>query len=53
MEKGVMIPVDLFNRVFDYLGTRPYNEVANVIAEVKESVQVVEVPEKKEESEDE
>ena len=53
MEKGVMIPVELFNRVFDYLGTRPYNEVSNVINEIRESLQVVEVPEKKEEFEDE
>ena len=35
--KGVLVPVDLFNKVVDYMGQRPYNEVSMIIEEIKES----------------
>ncbi len=47
--KGVLIPVELFNKVVDYLSQRPYNEVSSTIDEIKESVQVIDVPEEEEE----
>ena len=47
--KGVLIPVDLFNKVVDYMGQRPYNEVSLMIEGIKESVQIVDVPEETQE----
>ena len=49
--KGVLIPVDLFNKVVDYMGQRPYNEVSLIIEEIKESIQIVDVPEETQEEE--
>ena len=44
MDKGVLIPVDLFNKVVEYLGTRPYNEVASAIEEIRQAAKVIDVP---------
>ena len=52
MDKGVIISVDLFNRVVEYLGTRPYNEVANVIEEIRQSAKVIDVPEEEAENDE-
>ena len=53
MDKGVLLPVETFNKVIDYLGTQPYNEVSQTIEEIRQSVRVVDVPVEEEESEDE
>jgi len=54
MEKGVLLPVDLFNKVVDYLSSRPYKEVSMAIEEIRQTAQVIDLPEQEEEaSEDE
>ena len=52
MEKGVLVPVDLFNKVFEFLQDQPYRQVGGFIEELRQSVQVVEIPEQKEEKTD-
>ena len=47
----VLVPVDLFNGVTNYLTSRPYNEVHQLISELRQSVQIVESPEAAEEVE--
>ena len=49
MEKGVLVPVDLFNKTFEFLQDQPYRTVGPLIEELRQSVQVVEIPEQKEE----
>ena len=44
MDKGVLLPVDLFNKVVEYLSTRPYNEVASAIEEIRQAAKVIDVP---------
>ena len=50
-EKGALLPVDVFNKVVEYLSTRPYNEVAGAIEEIRNTLRVIDVP--SEEKEDE
>ena len=45
MSKYAAIPVDLFNKIVEYIGTRPYNEVVGVITEIRESAKVVDMEE--------
>ena len=52
MEKGVLIPVDLFNKIFEFLQDQPYRAVGPYIEELRESVQMVEVPEQEEKTDD-
>ena len=52
MEKGVLLPVDLFNKVFEFLQDQPYRQVGPFIEEIRQSVQIVEVPEQQEESDE-
>lgn len=47
--KRASIPIELFNRIVEYLGTRPYNEVSGAIDEIRESVQIVEIEEEQNE----
>lgn len=49
----VLVPVDLFNAVTNYLTSRPYNEVHQIIGELRQAVKIVEAPEAEEESNDE
>ena len=52
-EQSVLLPVDVFNAVTDYLSNRPYREVAGLINEIRQGAKVVEVPEETEETVDE
>ena len=40
----VLVPVDLFNALTNYLTSRPYSEVHQIISEMRQSVKVVEAP---------
>ena len=46
--KHAAIPVDLFNKIVEYLGSRPYNEVASAIEEVRTSARIVDLDEEEE-----
>ena len=48
-EQGVLLPVDVFNSVTDYLSHRPYKEVSRMIDEIRQSAKVIEVPTENEE----
>jgi len=37
------VPTDLFNQITNYLMTRPYNEVAKLVDELRQGVQLVEM----------
>ena len=47
--KYAAIPVELFNKVVEYLGTRPYNEVSSAIEEIRETAKIVDMEEEKNE----
>ena len=51
-EQGVLVPVDVFNAVTDYLSHRPYKEVSRIIEEIRQGVKVIELPEEEEETTD-
>ena len=51
-EQVVMLPVDVFNGITDYLSQRPYKEVSRMIDEIRQSAKVVEVPQEEEEKTD-
>jgi hypothetical protein len=40
----VIMSVDLFNALTNYLTSKPYNEVHQIIAELRQSVQLVDQP---------
>ena len=48
-EQGVLVPVDVFNAVTEYLSQRPYREVSRIIDEIRQAAKVIEIPEHKEE----
>ena len=52
MEKGVLLPVDLFNKVFEFLQDQPYRQVGPFIEEIRQAVQVVEMPEQEQKGEE-
>ena len=37
------VPTDLFNQITNYLMSRPYNEVAKLVDELRQGVQLVEM----------
>ena len=45
MSKTALLPVQLFDKVYQYLMDKPYREVGSLIEEIKESVQVADIPE--------
>ena len=47
-EQGVLVPVDVFNAVTDYLSHRPYKEVSRIIEEIRQGAKVIELPEEEE-----
>ena len=47
--KYAAIPVELFNKIVEYLGTRPYNEVSAAIEEIRETAKIVDMEEEKNE----
>ena len=49
--KRAAIPVELFNRIVEYLGNRPYNEVSAAIEEIRQTTQIVDI-EEEEQNED-
>ena len=51
-EQAVMVPVDVFNAVTEYLSQRPYKEVSRLIDEIRQGAKVIEVPEEREEKTD-
>lgn len=42
--KMVTLPLDLMEKVLQFIGTRPYTEVASLISEVQNQIQITEVP---------
>ena len=48
-EQGVLVPVDVFNAITEYLSHRPYKEVSRLIDEIRQGAKVIEVPQEKEE----
>ena len=51
-EQAVMLPVDVFNGLTDYLSQRPYKEVSRMIDEIRQTAKVIEVPQEEEEKSD-
>ena len=43
-DQKVIMPIDLFNTLTSYLTSRPYNEVHQIITELRQAVQIVETP---------
>ena len=41
--KMVTLPLDLMEKVLQFIGTRPYTEVASLIAEVQNKIEITEV----------
>ena len=37
------VPTELFNQITNYLMSRPYNEVAKIVDELRQGVQLVEM----------
>jgi hypothetical protein len=52
MSQAVAVPSGVFDKVFQYLHQRPYNEVHSLIEELRSSVQVVSLEEEKEVEDD-
>jgi hypothetical protein len=52
-EQYAAIPVQIFNKVVEYLGSKPFNEVSSIMEALKENARVIETSsEKQEESTD-
>ena len=45
MSKSVIVPAGLFDKVYQYLLEKPYREVSPLVDELKNSVQVADIPE--------
>ena len=43
--QNAVLPLQLMEAILQYIGTRPYTEVAQIIQEVQSKVQVVDVEE--------
>jgi hypothetical protein len=41
MSQKVVLPTEVFNKLIDYVGSKPYNEVSNIIDEIRQTAQVV------------
>ena len=50
-EQGVLVPVDVFNAITEYLSNRPYKEVSRLIDEIRQGAKVIELPQEQEEEE--
>ena len=51
-EQGVLLPVEVFNGITDYLSQRPYKEVSRMIDEIRQSAKVIEIPQEGEKTDD-
>ena len=49
VEKGVIVSVDVFNSVTEYLSNRPYREVNHLIDEIRSTTRLIDLPEEAEE----
>lgn len=47
-----LMPVELFNAVTEYISSRPYREVHQLIDAIRQGVRVVDVPEEEESTDD-
>ena len=45
VEKGVIVSVDVFNSVTEYLSNRPYREVNQLIDEIRSTTRLIDLPE--------
>ena len=45
VEKGVIVSVDVFNSVTEYLSNRPYREVNQLIDEMRSTTRLIDRPE--------
>ena len=43
-EQGALVSVDVFNAVTEYLSSRPYREVHQLISEIRGSTKLIELP---------
>ena len=41
MSQKVVLPMDVFNKLVEYVGQKPYNEVSSIIDEIRQTAQVV------------
>lgn len=41
MSEKVVMPIDTFNKVVDYIQKKPFVEVANIIEEIRNTTQLV------------
>ena len=48
-EQGALVSVDVFNAVVEYLSSRPYREVQQLIQEIRTSTKLIEIPQEEEE----
>ena len=51
-EQGALVSVDVFNAVTEYLSSRPYREVHQLINEIRSNTQLIEMPQEEEQSND-
>jgi len=51
MKTIVQVEIDAMNRVLDLLGSMPYNQVAGLVADLKENSKVIQVEETVDEEE--
>jgi len=51
-EQGALVSVDVFNAVTEYLSSRPYREVHQLIQEIRSSTKLIEIPQEEEQSDD-
>ena len=43
-EQGALVSVDVFNAITEYLTSRPYREVHQLISEIRGSTKLIELP---------
>ena len=51
-EQGVLVSVDVFNAITEYLSNRPYREVNQIIDEIRSTTKMIEIPQEEEEQSD-
>lgn len=48
-DQYVAVPLQLFNKVIDYISNKPYNEVSGIMQSLQENAKVIEAKEQIEE----
>ena len=46
--QGALVPTEVFNAITEYLTSRPYREVHQLIQELRGTTKLIEIPEDKE-----